>query len=834
MSDDLCTLCSSLSTTIYEALPNDAETTPLSSLWHTTLGEVYTSSLTCRLCAIVIKGWSQYRVVQVERATLEADYDTEYPPADLHSPIHEIPAYRDNAELEVSLTRLPRYIDDGRSQMGRWVVVCDCHVRSSTSFDVHPSLQTHLNLTRLCDEGEIEAVKRDAVYAPEELQVSQSTPETETEAEIGQHTSVAPLVSANPLSKQSLTVARTWLNKCVNEHGRECQPLDKPAGWLPSRLLKVASGRDRVFLRATKEIDPDYGDDHDDDDRFVALSHCWGAGGTPFMTTRGTLALHTNRGIEISELPQTFRDAVVLVASLGLRYLWIDSLCILQDDAQDWAREAAQMADIYRYAHLVIIAANSPGDTLGFLSPRETFDAVPLPQPPASPSSSNKNTNVKLCLQLEDYDWTHSWKSTGKPDHLRNEPLSSRAWCLQERFLPLRALQYGTRQAFWECNAIRANEDGKVVAQNILKMQQNHATRLAKTANRKMTVFAKGTWRPADREVGGGCRYNWVDWYWMVQDFTARDITKSTDRFPAVAGLAREVVRLRSKNDPEIIREMTGEYMAGLWKSGVLEGLFWCRAGSEKPLEQTKEYVAPSWSWASVVGQVEFPVYEWYEKRAAWKSNVLDFEPLAEYVSHALELRDHDPFGRLAGGTLTMNAPLLPVTKIKARQEKEPPLNDVFGLSPSRSEVTNGVYRLQTENNGSIWIEGGMDVTSSDGQVESDELVAMLLIRVPHVLDHGFVDYRSGLLLKRLDDGCFQRVGFIDGAILKETGLPFFKSFEVVGYPRPYEEGDMDTPPRVDALDFTMDDVERARRAKRHNHLALDPLKLEKQEVTIC
>ncbi|KAK4682171.1 hypothetical protein QC764_113110 [Podospora pseudoanserina] len=819
MSDDLCTLCLSLSTTIHEAFTDEAEATPLSPLWHKTLGEVHTSSFTCRFCVIVIKGWSQSRVVQVERATLEADYDAEHPPTDLHRPIHEIPAYRNEAELEISLEKLPRYLDDGRRLTNRWAVVCNCNVKSSTSFDVHPSLRAHLNLARLDGEGDTEAADRNAVCAPQELRFGQATLEAEPGAETGQDINVVPLVSASPLSKQSLTLAKTWLNKCVDEHGRTCQPLDKPVGWMPSRLIGFFPGGDRIYLQEKKSIDSD---GHDQDDRFVALSHCWGAGGTPFMTTRKTLALHTHEGIEISKLPQTFRDAVILMASLGLRYVWIDSLCILQDDPEDWAREAAQMADIYRYAHLVIIGANSPGDTLGFLSSREAPDVVPLPPPPpTSPSSSRTTTNIKLCLQLDDRDWTYSWKSTENPDHLRNEPLSSRAWCLQERFLPLRALQYGTRQAFWECNTIRANEDGEAVGKNILSMQRNHVSRLAKTANVKKTVFSKGTWRPADREASGGCRYNWVDWYWMVQDFTARDITKATDRFPAVAGLAREVVRIRSKNDHEAMREMPGEYMAGLWKSGVLEGLFWCRAVPERLLESTKEHVAPSWSWASVVGQVQFPVYEWYEKRAAWKSNVLDFEPLAEYVSHSLELRDHDPFGRLAGGTLTMRGPLLPVTKIKARQEKEPPLNDVYGLAPSRSEVTDGIYRLQTERNGCIWVEGGTDFPSSDSQIDTDGLAAMLLIRVPHVLDHGFIDCRFGLLLKRLDDGCYQRVGFVDGAIMKETGLPFFKSFEVVGYPRPYEEGDMD-------------DVRRDWRARRHNDLALDPLRLEKKEVTIC
>ncbi|KAI1327338.1 hypothetical protein F5Y16DRAFT_421034 [Xylariaceae sp. FL0255] len=82
--------------------------------------------------------------------------------------------------------------------------------------------------------------------------------------------------------------------------------------------------------------------------------------------------------MSISEMPQTFRDAVAVTHALGLRYPWIDSLCILQGDLEDWINEAAAMSYIYRYCHLLLGAARGLSDTEGFLQPREQTDEVVL------------------------------------------------------------------------------------------------------------------------------------------------------------------------------------------------------------------------------------------------------------------------------------------------------------------------------------------------------------------------------------------------------------------------------------------------------------------------
>ncbi len=98
---------------------------------------------------------------------------------------------------------------------------------------------------------------------------------------------------------------------------------------------------------------------------YIALSHCWGGKISPLLTTE-TLEPFQNR-LSYAALPANFRDAIVITRELGIRYLWIDSLCILQDSKQDWQQESKMMAAIYRDSTLTISAMASSGSTQGIL-----------------------------------------------------------------------------------------------------------------------------------------------------------------------------------------------------------------------------------------------------------------------------------------------------------------------------------------------------------------------------------------------------------------------------------------------------------------------------------
>ncbi|XP_014554914.1 hypothetical protein COCVIDRAFT_82223, partial [Bipolaris victoriae FI3] len=135
--------------------------------------------------------------------------------------------------------------------------------------------------------------------------------------------------------------AKEWLRFCGEKHPR-CSPLgDRP---LPTRVIDVG-GKDSSRVRLVVS--------HGRFDRYIALSHCWGLR-EPITTTKDNFDRHVKEGIEIDDLPQTFRDAVEVVRALGFQYLWIDSLCIVQQDCEDWQREAAQMPEVYANAAVTI------------------------------------------------------------------------------------------------------------------------------------------------------------------------------------------------------------------------------------------------------------------------------------------------------------------------------------------------------------------------------------------------------------------------------------------------------------------------------------------------
>ncbi|KAH8751056.1 heterokaryon incompatibility protein-domain-containing protein [Diaporthe sp. PMI_573] len=171
---------------------------------------------------------------------------------------------------------------------------------------------------------------------------------------------------------------------------------------------------------------------------YIALSHCWGdlsadIKGT-WITTRENLESRTKTGFHINILPATFRDAVTVTRKLGIRYLWIDSLCILQGDNDDWASEAGKMQDVFRGAYCTIAATSAQDSTKGFL-------ARPALEPGkwvCTTQAGNPST------------FTTTFMDNFQVDVLGGI-LNTRAWVLQERALSRRTLHFTDRQTYWEC-----------------------------------------------------------------------------------------------------------------------------------------------------------------------------------------------------------------------------------------------------------------------------------------------------------------------------------------------------------------------------------------------
>jgi hypothetical protein len=227
-------------------------------------------------------------------------------------------------------------------------------------------------------------------------------------------------------------LAQEWLQHCSQNH-IYCQNLGPKV--LPIRTLDVGpqDGSQEPFLRVNEA---------GEEGQWIALSHCWGDAKSDsfFRTLTSNLTQH-RRCIPFDALPPTFRDAVVATRKLGYQHLWIDSLCIVQDDASDWEKESKKMVDIYQNAALVLAAETAENSQGGFLKERkegssgQDIDTITIPFYP---------------FKAPQHILRELWRvGIGQEVHLRcgaslrpEGHLETRAWALQERALASRVLHY--------------------------------------------------------------------------------------------------------------------------------------------------------------------------------------------------------------------------------------------------------------------------------------------------------------------------------------------------------------------------------------------------------
>lgn len=178
--------------------------------------------------------------------------------------------------------------------------------------------------------------------------------------------------------------------------------------------------------------------------KFCALSYCWGPAGTQtLINSRDNIKDHLN-GIQFSSLPKTFQDAVTITRELGIRYLWIDSLCIIQDDKSDWMKESVKMAGVYQKAYLVIAASGTANPKQGcFSTKRRCSTTVEVPYYSAEGQTAG---SIKLSMRI------HGDESPSRG------PLAERGWALQEWILAPRVLHYMPSGMSWKCKTLQSGE----------------------------------------------------------------------------------------------------------------------------------------------------------------------------------------------------------------------------------------------------------------------------------------------------------------------------------------------------------------------------------------
>jgi hypothetical protein len=379
---------------------------------------------------------------------------------------------------------------------------------------------------------------------------------------------VRRLPSDRTKSGQVVEQIEQWIEACLHTNHQYC--LKSKSTNAPRRILEVR--HDRFYLR----------EELDSIDKYACLSHCWGPTGLSFKLTRAT-EQSFKAGMMTSELPATFRDAMILCSKLGITYIWVDALCkarqslvvaqltnlgILQDDVADWKHAAATMADIYEGSYLTIAATGTENANGGLFRTVHSANAARMLKASALHVQEHR---------LPDFPREHN------PSIALHSgcPLLSRGWVFQERHLSSRIIHFTKYQMVWECRSTLISESRDIVED-----------------------WTTDDYEPRDEAHDTGLQHypfkyprtdTNIAWQDAVAHYSRLSLTVERDRLPAIAALVQRRMRLH-QNDT---------YIAGMWLSTFLRDAAWQCSSFEQPVARPNTSI-PSWSWASSSGSIQF------------------------------------------------------------------------------------------------------------------------------------------------------------------------------------------------------------------------------------
>ncbi|KAF1975776.1 HET-domain-containing protein [Bimuria novae-zelandiae CBS 107.79] len=428
---------------------------------------------------------------------------------------------------------------------------------------------------------------------------------------LSQH--VSTTVSLEAHSK----MARQWLNYCLQHHDVHLCPANTHQR-LPTRVICVGSPGSSPFLH-----EPCNGERG----CWVALSYRWGRQNS--STTLKNLR-EKKEGFDLEQLPKTIRDAVVVTRGLGVQYLWVDAICIVQNEETPWIwkREAAEMCSVYENALLTIAAIDNEHSDTGLSSIDPRRQAVQLDL------KSSYIPAMSIFARQSHALGYYGFMSSGRQNIHHSYGfgdsalglLDNRGWTLQEITLSPRILWFSTCELGFSCPAGRVcecqrefNHSKVPIKKSFNHVRRNHpelhVQTLVDSVPRRPTIH--------DPELQGGSSQTWmIHWLDIVEDFTARNLTRATDRLPALHGLITAIQK-----------RIGGECVAGLWVSDLPRQLLWHAADVGRvPVDMNACYpeYAPSWSWASVLRAITWT--EHTEREMAWTIVSSHFTASDNYV----------------------------------------------------------------------------------------------------------------------------------------------------------------------------------------------------------
>ncbi|KAH9906849.1 heterokaryon incompatibility protein-domain-containing protein [Xylariomycetidae sp. FL2044] len=427
-----------------------------------------------------------------------------------------------------------------------------------------------------------------------------------------------------------------WLTTCLNDHS-ECQAVEKRRRpFSPKRLIQLLQDDQgeiaawRLVCSVRTGIVP-----------YLTLSHCWGSSQHLCLTRKSYVDFSGSS--HISKLPKAYRDACAATHSLGFQYIWIDSLCIFQDNDEDWRTQSAVMGMIYGNAICNIAATWASGADDGCFRARDV--AVRRP----------------TFVELETLGCLDKYQIAGAQTYeedITRAPLNQRGWVLQERYMAKRQLSFARNQTYWECRELVASEQflGGLPWGFVQRRADFEAPRL-------------------DFRDDDEFRKNWTK---LVEVYSGCHLSRKSDKLIALSGIVSE------------LQSMTHDtFLGGLWRRDLHLQLCWEPCLPRHDCTTSRGEIASTWSWVNFDGRVRYdPGYDSSFLRK-WSRYHLDIVEIPDNAKGRLVLR-----GLAVQGRVTVhNAPTLIYKRLEYDLLLEDELLKVTGsLADSRPLEINMVW----------------------------------------------------------------------------------------------------------------------------------------------
>ncbi|KAI0446269.1 heterokaryon incompatibility protein-domain-containing protein [Xylaria telfairii] len=518
-----------------------------------------------------------------------------------------------------------------------------------------------------------------------------------------------PSLGMSTNSQESFAFVAEQIGICQQSHS-SCR--SGSGTWYPTRLLQATTVNGRMQLKivetAEKTLSAPY----------ITLSHCWGGHVPLQLTTRSRDEF--KKSIAEESMPVLYMDAVHIAQSLNITYIWIDSLCIMQDSREDWRRESSMMGLVYQNGLFNIEAVSAPNCSHSLFTARDPLQLFPHV---VKASTSDDPRYVQWTENDDEY-----WATGG---FMASEVLYSRGWVVQERLLALRSIMFTKKQIFYRCAEQLTSEIGGL--------------RHFPLENRRGYSLYKNL------STAGLTEENCFElWRRVVRAYCICALTAPGDKLVAIAGVARMFGKVRKSR-----------YLAGLWEHTILEDLLWIRAGDREP--RPRDFRAPTWSWASV------NITEHGEERTLRRKECTEcLVSVPKLVEASMQLAGPDEYGEVQSGRLMMKGHLYPVFRNQKNILNPPNTKSATDL---RAFITDAINNLFAEFQGqAVKTLVCPDYDDQDIRITLAECFMMPLL---HEREYGTFHKIEGLLLaaNTPEWGVYQRIGVfkIEGDLIRPT-----------------------------------------------------------------